>query len=115
MKVAVVGCRKFTEKEWMFKVLDEIFEEIECSEIISGGAPGVDTIARQYAQERKILYTEFPADWKNTAILRGPSVIHTVKACNVGSLFLPRIARNKDTIAKAENAGKTGILSICEI
>ena len=37
----------------------------DIKEIISGGAKGVDTNARKFAEFHKIKFKEYPADWKN--------------------------------------------------
>lgn len=64
MKVAVVGSRGF---EPMIKVSAYIYRlakrEPE-TEIVSGGAPGVDSQAKHSAINNKLGYTEFPADWR---------------------------------------------------
>ena len=53
MKVAVIGSRDITGVN-----LKEYISE-EVTEIVSGGAKGVDTLARQYAVENNIKLTEF--------------------------------------------------------
>jgi len=53
MKVAVIGSRNITGinlKEYI---------SVDVTEIVSGGAKGVDTLARQYAVENNIKLTEF--------------------------------------------------------
>lgn len=63
MKVAIVGSREVK------KSVKEIFDIIEkylprgCSEIVSGGARGVDTIAERFARENKIPFTCFRPDY----------------------------------------------------
>lgn len=63
MKIAVVGSRSITDKDKIYKHLDFIMENEEVTEIISGGAKGVDSIAKQYALEHKLNYSEFLPDW----------------------------------------------------
>lgn len=53
MKIAVIGSRNITNFN-----LDEFIPE-ECDEIVSGGARGVDTCAREYANRRGLKLTEF--------------------------------------------------------
>ncbi|NQV16963.1 MAG: DUF2493 domain-containing protein [Armatimonadetes bacterium] len=57
MKLAVIGLKEFSDYEKLKSTLDKI-EEI--SQIISGGAPGTDTLAKKYAQENDIAFLEFP-------------------------------------------------------
>lgn len=53
MKVAIVGSRDIVVRN-----LGEYIPK-ETTEIISGGAKGVDTSAKRFAQEQGIKYTEF--------------------------------------------------------
>lgn len=58
MKVAIIGSRGLTVKE-LGKYLPA-----EVTEIISGGAKGVDTSAREYAVAKGIKLTEFLPEYK---------------------------------------------------
>ncbi|MCM1333577.1 MAG: DNA-protecting protein DprA [Bacteroides sp.] len=58
MKVAVIGSRGLTIDR-----LEELLPP-ETTEIVSGGARGIDTCARDYALRNKIKYTEFLPDYK---------------------------------------------------
>lgn len=58
-KVAVVGSRSFRNYRLMVETLDEI----DISEIISGGAYGADKLAERYALERDIPTTIFKPEW----------------------------------------------------
>ncbi len=59
MKVAIIGSRSI-------KKLDlEIYIPQDVSEIVSGGAIGVDRLARNYAIKNKIKLTEFLPDYNN--------------------------------------------------
>ena len=53
MKVAIIGSREFDN----FDISPYIPKDT--TEIISGGAVGVDTIAKTYALKHNIKYTEF--------------------------------------------------------
>lgn len=61
MKMAVIGTKKFTDFNFLSTTLKEI-PNIEM--IISGGAPGTDTIAKKFAIQNQIKYIEFPPDYK---------------------------------------------------
>jgi hypothetical protein len=50
MKLAVVGSRDITDKEFIFNKLDEIHKITPITLIISGGALGVDSIAEEWAR-----------------------------------------------------------------
>ncbi len=61
MKLAVTGSKEFTDYSQLKSVLDSISG---ISVIISGGAPGTDTLARKYAYQHNIKFLEFPPDFK---------------------------------------------------
>ena len=54
MKVAVIGSRSLTIIHNLQQFLPK-----ETTEIVSGGAVGIDQCAREYAMQNKIKYTEF--------------------------------------------------------
>ena len=58
MKLAVIGSRNLKIKN-----LGDYIDG-ECTEIVSGGAVGIDTCAKNYALERGIKLTEFLPDYK---------------------------------------------------
>lgn len=57
MKLAIIGSRNVTNIDIEKHIPDGV------SEIVSGGAKGVDTLAKEYALENKIKYTEFLPDY----------------------------------------------------
>ena len=57
MKIAIVGSRSITCVDL------ERFIPPQCTEIVSGGARGVDTCAREYALKHGIKLTEFLPDY----------------------------------------------------
>ena len=61
MKLAVIGSKEFTDYSKLKSVLDSISG---ISVIVSGGAPGTDTLARKYAYQHNIKFLEFPPDFK---------------------------------------------------
>lgn len=60
----VVGSRSITDYELIKRKLDFMLSNHKDIVIVSGGAAGVDTCAKQYAQEKGYFYKEFPAEWK---------------------------------------------------
>ncbi len=61
MKVAIIGSRKVKSSK---VVISKILEELpgDCSEIVSGGADGVDQIAEQFAKDNGFKFTEISSD-----------------------------------------------------
>lgn len=58
MKLAIIGSRGL----WVENLGDYLPPEV--TEIVSGGAKGIDTCARQYAQEHGLKLTEFLPDYR---------------------------------------------------
>lgn len=61
MRVAIIGTRNITEDIYS-KIEDHV--PMNCSEIVSGGAKGVDTIAEIYAKKNNIKFTCFRPDYE---------------------------------------------------
>lgn len=61
MKVAIVGSRSITDYDLV--ELAVVRSGFLISSVISGGAKGVDSLARQYAWIHGLPFTEFPANW----------------------------------------------------
>jgi len=61
MKLAVVGTKEFTDLQLLTSILKDI---PNIDQIISGGAVGTDTLAKQYASLNHITFLEFPPDHK---------------------------------------------------
>lgn len=62
-KLAVVGSRTITNYNVVSKFIGPLVKEHWIGTIISGGAKGVDTIAREYAKINNLEYIEYPANW----------------------------------------------------
>ena len=54
MKLAIVGSRNLDQ------IKIDKYVPTDVTEIVSGGAKGVDTLAKEYALKSNIRYTEFP-------------------------------------------------------
>jgi hypothetical protein len=65
--VAIIGSRNFTDMALLTLKMDQILggRAKENITIISGGAHGADTLAKDYAKLRGITFEEYPADWDN--------------------------------------------------
>ena len=76
MKLAIVGGRDFTDYALLQYTVEHYYPLEMISTIISGGARGADTLARRYAEENGITFTEYKPDWKlgrGAGIIRGKS------------------------------------------
>ena len=75
--VTVAGPRDYTNKEFVDKMLEEILSDILAKKvlpihIVEGGAYGVDALAKLYALQNKLPYTEVKADWDKYGRSAGP-------------------------------------------
>lgn len=70
MKVIIAGCRDFHDYDTVEQAVVDSGFKIE--RVISGGAPGVDTLAVQYAKEWIIPLEVYFADWGKHGKSAGP-------------------------------------------
>jgi hypothetical protein len=82
-KVAIIGSRSFADYPAFCEALAP-FNDNQChgwpwTEVISGGARGVDTLAARWATEHNLKLTELRADWdrhgKRAGFLRNADII----------------------------------------
>lgn len=72
MKTIIAGWRNFTDYNHLKEKIDYYRQTHEITEIVSGAAPGADTLGVQYAMNNNIEYRLFPADWKKHGRAAGP-------------------------------------------
>lgn len=104
MKIAVVGSRTFHD----YSLLRSTLDQIPIQEIISGGAPGADTLAEKYAHERKIPLIVIRPEWNKygrSAGLRRNSEIVAL-ADQIVAFWDGTSPGTYDTITKAQKMGK---------
>jgi hypothetical protein len=65
MKVAVIGSRSFKDADFLAEKLDELRWLLGDFVVISGGAPGADTLAEKWAASRGLSCEVYKADWEN--------------------------------------------------
>ena len=70
MKTIIAGSRDITDYQL---VVDAVKESgFQITNVVSGMAVGVDTLAIQYASENNLPLSEFPADWNKYKKAAGP-------------------------------------------
>jgi predicted Rossmann-fold nucleotide-binding protein len=72
MRVLVCGGRDYADHDWLFKELDALRVSRGVTVVISGCAPGADTIGIEWAVARKVEIVRFPADWQKHGRAAGP-------------------------------------------
>lgn len=104
IKMAVVGSRSFTDYGFMQNIL----QWYDISEIISGGAGGVDSLARRFAEDKSIKYREFKPDWnrygKSAGFRRNEQII--AAADEVVAFWDGQSRGTQHSIKLAEEQGK---------
>jgi hypothetical protein len=71
MKLVIAGSRTLKPTTEQIETLLTHFK-LKPSEIVSGGAYGVDASALQYAKEKELIYAEFKPDWNLNGKAAGP-------------------------------------------
>ncbi len=69
MRVLICGDRKWSDKKPIRAVIDTLPLD---AFVITGGARGADTIARELAQERGIRTITYEAEWSKLGLAAGP-------------------------------------------
>ena len=70
--VLVCGGRAYTRRTWLFEVLDGLHAEDPIGLLAHGGATGADSLAADWARDRKVPATAFKADWDGQGRSAGP-------------------------------------------
>ena len=70
MKLIIAGGRKFKDRKLILNVVSEIIvtNSLTITEIVSGGASGIDSFGEEWANMRGIPVKLFPAKWKNLSL-----------------------------------------------
>lgn len=70
MKVIIAGSRHINDMSALRRAIE--LSKFDITEIVSGGASGVDTLGEIYAAEKGIPVKRFPADWDKHGRSAGP-------------------------------------------
>ena len=98
MKVAVVGSRTIT--------VDDLAPYLppETEEIVSGGAKGIDTCAREYALANRIKFTEFLPEYEKYG--RGATIVRNKKIVEYADAVV--------VIWDGKSKGTKSVLNFCD-
>lgn len=108
MKVGVVGSRIYTDRTFIFDVLDRLHSFSKIQTIVSGGAAGPDSYGQQWGEENSVqtlifipqykLYGKSAPFRRNTEIVQNSDIII--------AFWDGASSGTKDTINKAKKANK---------
>jgi len=73
VKALICGGRGYTDVARLERVLDAAVKRLGVTEIIQGGAPGADILAKAWAASRGIPQRQFDADWDALGRAAGPA------------------------------------------
>ena len=99
--MGIVGSRDFENTEQVYNLICSKIPE-NCTEIVSGGARGIDTLAERYAREHNLDLTVFLPEYekygKNATLLRNTEI---VKRADIILVFMHNESRGSaDTASK---------------
>jgi len=107
MNVAIIGGRKFNDYDLVERTILDDFSTGDITNIVSGGAPGADTLAEKFANKYNIGVIVFKPDWKKykmgAGMIRNKDII---KAADIVYAFWD--GQSKGTLNSINNAIKTG-------
>ncbi len=106
MKVIIAGCRDFTDYEFLKNEINKL--ELPITEVISGGARGVDALGERYAKENRLPVKRFPALWNIYGKSAGP--IRNKEMAEYGDYLIAfwdgKSKGTKDMINRMKELGK---------
>ena len=86
-RVAIVGTREFNDYDYVEACVLSVIHPDDIEIVVSGGARGVDTLAKRFAEKHGLKFKEFPADWskgKSAGMLRNTIIVDN---CNLVIAF----------------------------
>ena len=97
-RIAVVGSRTFNNAQLMSQYLDPLKARIQA--VVSGGAPGADRLAEEWARRNGIESVIYAADWGN--VDAPGAVVRTHKKTGKPYNVIAGFQRNKHIIDSAD-------------
>lgn len=105
MRVAIVGSRSIRDRAVVEQAIRE--SGFELTTVLSGGAPGVDTIAEELAKEQGLPFELFPAQWevygRTAGFIRNEAMVSAAEAVIAVTRSTPGTA---DAIRRAKQKRK---------
>jgi len=104
MKTAIIGSRGISN----YEIVSDVLKEYQISNVISGGAKGVDSLAERYVTDNSLSMTVFKPDWAQYGRAAGPiRNRHIVDAAECVIAFWDGKSKGTlDSITYAKKIGK---------
>lgn len=103
MRILVCGGRDFLGITQLYRVLDAS----KMTHLVTGGARGVDKLAEEWARDRMVPYTVYPANWDKYGPAAGP--VRNQQMLDEGKpdkvIAFPGGKGTSDMIRRAQKAG----------
>lgn len=114
MRILVCGGRDYADQDTVFATLDHVITLFgEITGVIHGAAKGADSLAGQWANERKIAELKYPANWtkygKRAGYLRNQEMLDKGKPD-----FVVAFPGGRGTAMMVDIANKAGV-SVWEV
>ncbi len=108
IRLAIIGSRNITDKDFIFEKLNEIFSDKKPTEVVSGGAKGPDTLGVLWAESLGIPTQVFKPDWakygRGAGMRRNTTIVEN---CDHLVAFWDGESKGtQDSIYKAKKLGK---------
>lgn len=77
LRIAIVGCRDYDDYKYFGEMVDQYLQQVKDLypnrpiELYSGGAPGIDDMAEDYAQDHNYPFKRIDADWEKDPKIAG--------------------------------------------
>jgi hypothetical protein len=112
MRLLVCGSRDWTDREFLNRHLDWVFDRTPVSVVIEGEARGADLMAADWAVSHGIPVERYPADWEHYGKAAGP--VRNQLMLDVGKpeyvvAFTPDLGSSKGTADMVRRARKAGL------
>jgi predicted Rossmann fold nucleotide-binding protein DprA/Smf involved in DNA uptake len=106
MRTIIAGSRNIEEYSLLLEAIKS--SGIEITSVVSGGAPGVDTLGERYAEENSLTCTRFPANWEKYGKAAGP-IRNRLMAANADALIAIWDGKSPGTKNMIQEAEKKGL------
>jgi hypothetical protein len=107
MKVIIAGGRDIHDYNLVLEAVKEA--QFPIATVVSGGAPGIDSLGEQYAEEMNLKLNIYQADWERHGRAAGP-IRNRKMAENADALIAIWDGKSRGTKNMIETATKLGLL-----